>query len=631
MSKSKHNNTELKSTDQIIAAGQALEDEGKLDEAERHYRKALALATNPANAYVNLGNLFNLKNDIPSAKKYYQQALEHEPNNSSALANLGRIDLIQNNFTQAVHYFKQAVELFSGQEKAEAAVSYGYALTQLKQNSSAENAFREALKIAPNHPFANLQLGRLLMLKYCPDEATLHLEEALKAIPNESNAHSWLGKVLSDQGFIPEACQHMAMAEKLNPKDAYNAGMHVFTLNYLPGLSSRELFDAQCAYVNRFFKSSYPSSKPLINKKHPEKILKIGYVSSDLRKHPVSRFVEPLLRHHNRQHFEVHCFYNHSNEDQTSQDLKSLADQWHTILDLDDAKAAELIKELGIDLLIDLNGLTHGHRLGVFAQKPAPIQITWLGYLGTTGLKTMDYRICDYQTDPVGKNEPFHTETLIRMPNSQWCHAPYNDLPPISELPLLKNRSITFGSFNNAAKLNDQVLRLWAQLIHKLPESRIHFAAIPEGRAQNRILTIFENLGVEGPRMEFIPRQQYSSYLRTIGNVDIALDPFPYNGGTTSFDTLIMGVPFIAIAGERSISRGGVSILNNLGLSQWIVENQTEFINKTCELVNSPQILQELRSSLRKRLSRSSLMDNVKFTNDIERLYRDCWREWCIR
>jgi predicted O-linked N-acetylglucosamine transferase (SPINDLY family) len=215
------------------------------------------------------------------------------------------------------------------------------------------------------------------------------------------------------------------------------------------------------------------------------------------------------------------------------------------------------------------------------------------------------------------------------MPNSQWCHAPYKDLPPIKELPRLQNKYITFGSFNNVAKLNDEVLRLWAQLLSEIPSSKIRFAAIPSGRSQKRIIDLFDDQAIQRERIEFIPRLPYQEYLTAISDVDIGLDPFPYNGGTTSFDILIMGVPYITMTGERSISRGGNSILSNLGLSELIASTPADFIVKACKLANSSSMLRELRSSLRDRLNHSPLMDMGGFTNDLEQLYRNLWREWC--
>jgi predicted O-linked N-acetylglucosamine transferase (SPINDLY family) len=241
----------------------------------------------------------------------------------------------------------------------------------------------------------------------------------------------------------------------------------------------------------------------------------------------------------------------------------------------------------------------------------------------------MDYRICDHFTDPPGSTERYHSEKLARMPNSQWCHAPYKDLPPTQELPLLHNKHVTFGSFNNAAKLNDEVLLLWAKLLHETPASKIRLAAIPSGRPQQRIIDLFEGQAIGRERIDFIPRLPYQEYLSAISNVDIGLDPFPYNGGTTSFDILIMGVPYITLTGVRSISRGGSSILSNLGLPKLIASNHYDFISKARELANSPSKLKELRSSLRERLNQSPLMNGIEFTNNIEQLFRSCWRNWC--
>ncbi len=216
----------------------------------------------------------------------------------------------------------------------------------------------------------------------------------------------------------------------------------------------------------------------------------------------------------------------------------------------------DLIHALGIDILIDLSGHTQNHRLQVFARKPAPVQATWLGYLATTGLTTMDYRICDIYTDPPGLTERFHTEQLARLPDCQWCYAPYVDLPPIDELPLLRNGYLTLGSFNNSSKLNDRVLELWADALKTIPESHIRIVDVPPGRAQERVVSILKRSGVAPERIEFAPRLPYRDYLQSITAVDVALDPFPYNGGTTSIDTLIMGVPLVTLAG-RPLHRPG--------------------------------------------------------------------------
>ncbi|MEZ5583806.1 MAG: hypothetical protein R3F37_14605 [Candidatus Competibacteraceae bacterium] len=410
-------------------------------------------------------------------------------------------------------------------------------------------------------------------------------------------------------------------------------------MNCFADRTPQELFAAHLDYAQRFHSPFYPQHPSYANSPDPERVLRIGYVSGDFRKHAVSRFIEPVLLHHDRDHFEVHCFYNHHHSDGITQRLKEFADVWHSVVKVDDHAAAKLVHDLEIDILIDLSGYTEGHRLSLFARKPAPVQATWLGYLATTGLATMDYRICDAYTDPPGLTERFHTETLARLPDSQWCHIPYEtlqsvadlpaDLALTSETPLLKNGYLTLGSFNNAAKLNDQVLALWAEVLKAIPDARLHIAAVPSGRAQQWIDSIMARLGVDCKRIEFIPPLDFDKYLTAIAHVDLVLDPFPYNGGTTSIDALIMGVPLITLAGDRSIARGGVSLLSNLGLTELIAATPLEYVAIVRQLTDNPSRLKALRQSLRQRLERSPLMDGARFTRNLEALYRKMWQTYC--
>ena len=256
-------------------------------------------------------------------------------------------------------------------------------------------------------------------------------------------------------------------------------------------------------------------------------------------------------------------------------------------------------------------------------------KLRWLGYLGTTALETMDYRICDQFTDPPGLTEQYHTESLARLPDCQWCHAPYDDLPPVGESPVTDNGFLTLGSFNNAAKLNDPVLALWADILAALPTARLKLAAIPTGAGQSRIRNIMEQRGIKPDRLEFIPRMPYQDYLETISTVDIALDPFPYNGGTTSIDILMMGVPFITLAGDHSFARGGVSLLSNIGLQEFIADSQTDFLKIVQSLSEDPGKLARIRSALRDQVEYSPLLNGSAFTRNMEKLYRDWWKTWC--
>ncbi len=623
------NYLELKNSAALIEQGQHLEDAGKLDEAEQCYRRAAELATNPARSHLNIGNVLSARGALAEAKAQYNLVLKYEPTDGGAYANLGRVDLLEEKFTEAVRHFKNAAELLSGVGWAEATISMGFALSRLGELEQAKDAYHGALAIIPDHPWANLDLGFLLMRDGQLDVAVDHLYKAIDVMPGNADAHNWVGEALSAQGLNFDASKHMAEAQRLLPDDVRSAGAAVFTLNYLPDCTPERLYDAHLSFAKRFCAPFYPKTSYYTNSPLPDRPLRIGYVSSDFQEHPISVFVEPLFTHHSRDNCQIYCFYNHSKEDAITRRLRSLVDDWHGIVGLNDEEVDQLIRGLEIDILIDLNGLTKGHRVQLFARKPAPIQMTWLGYLGTTGLATMGYRICDNFTDPPGLTERYHTEKLVRVPDCQWCYSPSEQLPPVSMLPFLRNGYITLGSFNNVAKLNDDVLLLWAQVLNRISGARMCFAAIPEGRAQDRIVALFGRSGVPAQRIEFIPRLSYQKYLAAIGDVDIALDPFPYNGGTTSMDTLIMGVPLVVLAGDRSIARGGCSILSNIGLPELIAANPSEIIAKVLELVGSPKRLGELRRGLRERMLSSPLMDGPGFAHGLERIYRECWREWC--
>ncbi|BAO43530.1 O-linked N-acetylglucosamine transferase, SPINDLY family protein [Thiolapillus brandeum] len=613
----------------LITLGNTFEDEGQLDKAEQLYRQALQYPEVLARARVNLGNIASARGDGQKALENYRKAVSADPDYAGGYANLGRLHFLNNQFEAAVSQYRKAAALLHGPAKAEILVSLGNALNYLEQREEARKVLEEALSITPGHPWAHKQLGHILMvLKQLP-ESMDHLNKALEALPDDADIYTWLGKVLCDQGFVEDSVQHLKAALDITPDHIYLRGMAIFTMNYLPGISGEALYNEHLDYADRFCKPFYPKQPVYANTPEPERRLRVGYVSSDFRTHPVSVFLEPLLEQHDRNRFEIHCFYNNRRIDGITTRLKKLSDRWHEIADRDDEAVASLIKSEGIDILVDLNGLTDGHRLLVFARKPAPIQMTWLGYLGTTGLQTMDYRICDRFTDPPGLTEKFHTEILLRMPDSQWCYRCYEELPPVGPQPMDSNGYPLLGSFNNVAKLNDEVLELWAQILNRLPHAKIAFAGIPEGYARERILKKMGGAGIVPERIGFLHRVSYREYLAAISKVDIALDPFPYNGGTTSVDTLVMGVPLVSLEGGHSIARGGCSLLSNLGLQELLAANKDEYIEKACRLVGSPDYLRELRRTLRERVEASPLMDSIRFTMALEENYRRCWVSWC--
>lgn len=614
--------------EQWIVAGNALEDAGQFADAEAHYRKALELCPHFARAALNIGNALSAQGQLQEAAAIYQEALQLKPGYGPAHANLGKLYLGAGRYQQAADHYAAAVQALP--HSADALVGLGCALEELQRYSEALGAYHRALAIQPDFAGAKLNLGRTLILLNQPEDAVEYLEEAREAMPDNGLVYALLGQAMGNLCLTQQAAIYQRRALALHaPKQALLAHILLFNLNHLPDSTPEELFTAHRDYGERYCSAFYPQNPQYENSRDPERRLKIGYVSGDFREHPVSRFIEPVLAQHDPACFETHLFHNYPLSDEVTERLKGLAAGWHPVWNQDDDAVADGVRSLGIDILIDLSGHTENHRLFVFARKPAPVQATWLGYLGTTGLATMDYRICDAYTDPPGLTERFHTEQLARLPECQWRHVAYANLPPVDELPLLRNGYLTLGSFNKATKLNEQVLRLWAEILKAIPQSRLILASVPRGRAEERFTAILASAGVTGDRLELMPRIPYQDYLATLGKVDIALDPFPYNGGTTTLDTLVMGVPLVTLAGDHSVARGGVSLLSNAGLTELVAATPQEYVEIVQQLANDPVRLAVLRKSLRERVMASPLLNGVRFTRNLEALYRRMWRTWC--
>jgi len=341
-------------------------------------------------------------------------------------------------------------------------------------------------------------------------------------------------------------------------------------------------------------------------------------------------FLLPLFRGHDRRQFEVTCYAQLAHPDKTTQEMQVCVQHWRKIAGISDAAVADMIRADGIDILVDLKLHTGGNRLLVFAHKPAPVQVTWLGYPGTTGLETIDYRLTDPHLDPPGLDDACYSEQSIRLPNTFWCYDPLTAEPAVNALPCAPSGFVTFGCLNNFCKVNDAVLSLWAKVLSAVRGSRLMLMA-PEGSSRRRVL---DRLGADGfgpERVEFVARQPRVEYLRAYHRLDIALDTFPYNGHTTSLDSFWMGVPVVTLAGETAVGRAGASQLNNLGLAELIARSPEQFVQIAADLAHDAARLTELRSTLRSRMQSSPLMDQVSFARDVEAAYRSMWRDWCAK
>jgi len=362
--------------------------------------------------------------------------------------------------------------------------------------------------------------------------------------------------------------------------------------------------------------------------------LRVGYVSPDFRRHPVASFIEPILAAHDRKRFEVFCYAVHLKPDAVTARLKALADHWREIGSLDAEAAANLIREDGIDVLVDLAGHTANNRLAVFARKPAPMQATYLGYPGSTGLPAIDWRITDAVADPLGAAEALHTEKLMRLPETFQCFQKPSDAPAIGPVPMLKAGHVTFASFNMLAKVHPALVARWAGILHAVENSRLVLKAAPFRDAGTRAHyhAMFATHGIAAERIELLGYiQSPAAHFALYNRIDVALDTDPYNGATTTCEALWMGVPVVTLAGRSHVGRVGTALLTHLGLEDLIAATPEDYVARAVSLARDPAKLASLRETLRPRMEASSLTDPARFTKALEDAYREMWRQWCAK
>jgi predicted O-linked N-acetylglucosamine transferase (SPINDLY family) len=345
--------------------------------------------------------------------------------------------------------------------------------------------------------------------------------------------------------------------------------------------------------------------------------------------HPVAVFLRPVLEEHDRDQFSVFCYSNYPHPNPIADFLRERSDYWREISALHDADLIEQIRRDEIDILVDLSGHTARQRLPVFARHPAPVQVTWLGYLNTTGLPAMDYRVCDWHTDPPGCEE-LNAEQLVRLPHSQWCYMPWHEAEPVDRPHAARPGSIVFGSFNQDRKISDDCLRSWMEILALVPEAELLVLDF-QPSLQKNFLERVRRFDIDPARVTVRGRESIARYFEAIGNVDVALDTFPYGGATTTLDTLWMGVPIVALRGTRGISRGSYSILKTLGADDLIAQTPDEYVRLNARIARDGEWRNHLRQTLRQRLVASPLMDAGRFTEALESRYRDLWRAWCQR
>jgi predicted O-linked N-acetylglucosamine transferase (SPINDLY family) len=431
-------------------------------------------------------------------------------------------------------------------------------------------------------------------------------------------------------GRISEAvaCYQRAIALKPDYVEAHS-GL-VFALPFCPETDAHSLCEENRRWGRQFAEPLARFIAPHPNDRSPERRLRIGYVSPNFRNHCQRFFTVPLFSSHDHRNFEIFCYSHVRNADEITARLRHCADVWRDIVGLDDEQVAHLIREDQIDILVDLTMHMAYNRVRIFARKPAPVQVCWLAYPGTTGLTSIDYRLTDPYLDPPGGDDTCYVEESVRLPDTFWCYHPPDDGPAVGALPALANGFVTFGCLNHFAKVNAAVLVLWGQVLRAVAGARL-LMFVSEGPHRRDTLERLEQEGVAPGRVAFVAEQPHREYLETYHGIDLALDTFPSNGHTTSLDALWMGVPVVTLVGPTVVGRAGLSQLTNLGLSELVATTPDQFVGIAVELAENLQRLRDLRATLRERMRRSPLMDAPRFARGIEAAYRSMWQRWCAR
>jgi len=633
---------------------------GRLEEAGAACMGVLQEVPDHAEALHLLGVLAYLRGDASGAREFAARAHERAPDQPEFLNTLGLAHQACGEPAQAERCLRAA--LSTCPDYAAAHGNLGIALRSQGMPQEAEAEFREALRLDPGFAEAHNNLGNLLLEFGHADEAEQSLRRAIELRPGYAEAHANLGIVLRAFGRLPEAEASARRAIELNPQDAgahnvlgvalfglgrtreaeqcYRAalardpslavaqGNLVYLMNCLSGRSLEEIYAEHREFARRFCPA--PDAAPHGNVPDPARRLRIGYVSGDFRHHSVAYFIEAVLASHDRRAVEVYCYYNLAHADAATARLRGLADHWRDVHALDDEALARQVREDCIDILVDLSGYTANNRLPAFGRRPAPVQATWLGYLNTTGLDAIDYRLTDAQASPPGPLDRVHSERLLRLPDSQWCYLPPTDAPDVAPAPSQSARHVTFASFSIPAKLDDAVLRLWGRLLDRVPDARLLVVTNGLGTVPDAFVESLVRCGMPRERLDVEGSMPFVRYLAAHARADIVLDTFPFTGGTTTCHALWMGVPVVTLAGETATSRGGASALNAVGLGELVATTEDAYLEIAAALARDRVRLTALRSGMRERMRASPLTDAPRFTRHLEAAYRQMWREWCV-
>jgi len=578
-----------------------------------------------AESHCRRGDELARQNQIPAAIAEFQAAIKLQPRYALAHFFLGTALRIIGQLEAATESYRQAVELKP--DYTQAWEKLGEVLLDRRQCAQAAVACQRAVVLSPTAlNYANLgsALGGADQL----DKSLAAMNKAVELAPHWSDVQKGLGSINYWCGRQADAIAAFRRAIELDRSNSAAHSMLLYTMLFHGGFSPEQLLHEHIQWAAQHTKNIIPLPPPA-NDRKIDRRLRVGYVSPNFRTQAVVSFILPVLENHDAWEVEMFCYSDVIAPDAWTQRAKKPVDEWRDTANLSHEQLAHLIRKDKIDILVDLTGHIGDGRLQAFAYKPAPIQITWIGYQATTGLPAIDYFLTDAWADPPGQTEKYFVEHLFRLPETFFCYMSPPHPPDVGPLPAMSRGYITFGSFNNLAKVTPGTLDLWARLLLVVPDSRLLLMTPASEQVEQRLRAIFTTAGISADRLELVHRVPLLEYLERYNQIDIALDPVPFNGHTTTCDAAWMGVPTVMLAGEIYAYRYGGSVLRNLGLGDLIAASEDDYIRIAADLAGDRNRLSEIRRRLRSTMAASPITDAAGFTHNLEQAYRQMWRTCC--
>lgn len=600
---------------------------GHKELAAQYFERACELAPAEVNSYVQLADYHHSLRQHEQAVAAYRRALEVDPDSACAFNNMGSSLQALKRHEESRAAYQRALDL--DPDNPSMLCNLGSNYQDWKKLDLARECYRAALAIDPQLERAHFSLGNTYMLDTQPQEAMVHYQRALAINPDYRDAYVNLGATLSNMGRLEEALQVCRTGLERGPEWDNLFSNYLFLLSHSAVVSAETMFAEHTRFGATFERLAAAERRDHDNPRDPARQLKVGFVSGDLHNHPVPHFLLPVLENIRAEAgLSLYAYSNDATDDFVTERLRTLMPHWRQVEALTDSELVQLIRDDGIDVLIDLSGHTGKNRLPVFAAKPAPVQASWIGYPLTTGLQTVDYYLTDPFFSPLDAMASQFTEKLMQLPVCA-PFLPTEYAPAVRPAPALTNGYLTFGSFNRLNKINRQVIARWSKLLRAIPDARLLLAAMPASAPQPQLVSWFEEEGIAADRLIFEGRTGIGQYMEMHHRVDICVDTFPYGGGTTTFHALWMGVPTLTLAGATQPSRAGTSILRQVELEEFIASDEDDYVRKALAMAANPMLLGAHRYSTRHRLERSPMGNSRLIAEGLENGVRLAWQRWC--